>query len=111
MSKHMPPIDRTFAFVELRREIGLDDVDVTVPGGDSFDLTLEEARLYLLQLGVPELRREKALDKLWNFYAIRLHLIDDEYRVETLDPPQYPEVIGPRPLEGMSWAIEPGRLK
>lgn len=111
MPKYMPPIDRTFAYVELRREVGLDDVEVMVPTGDSFDLSLEEARLYLLQLGIPELKREKALDKLWNFYAIKLHLVDDEYRVETLDPPRYPEVIGPRPLEDLAWTIEAGRVK
>lgn len=111
MTKFAPTIDRSFAYVELRREVGSDDVEITLPTGDSYDCTLEEARLYLLQLGFPELRREKALDRLWNFYAIRLHNDGDEYRIETLEAPRYPEVVGPRPLEDFAWAIEAGRVK
>lgn len=109
--KHKPPIDRSFAYVELRREVGQEDIEVTVPSRDTYDLTLEETRLYLLQLGVPELRREKALDCLWNFYAIKLHLDGDEYPFETLEAPSYPETVGSRPLEELAWVIEQGRVK
>lgn len=108
--KVWPTLDRRFAYLELRREVGMDDVEFTTPDGNTYDLTLQEARLYLLQMGVPELKREKALDKLWNFYAIKIHLDGDEYRVETLEPPQYPEVTSPRPLEDFSWVIEAGRV-
>lgn len=94
----------------MRREIHSEDVEVTLPTGDSYDLSLEETRLYLTQLGVPFLRGDKALDKLWNFYAIRLHLDGDEYRAETIEAPQYPEVGGPRPLEEHAWIIESGRV-
>lgn len=100
---------RPFAYIELRREVGMDDVEVTIPTGDSFDLTLEEARLYLIQLFVPTIKAEKALDKLWNFYAIKLHLDGDEYMPETLPPPQYPETTGARPLDEFAWVIERGR--
>lgn len=111
--RYKPPIDRTFPWVEIRRELATEDLEVTIPGGDTFDLSLEEVRLYLKQLGVPELKAEKALDKVWNFYAIRFHLMigEKQYLPETLEPTQYPEVISPRPLEQFAWIIESGRTK
>jgi len=108
--RYTPPIDRTIPYVELRREVLTDDIEITVPSGDSYDCTLDEAKLYLLQLGAPELRREKAIDWVWNLYAVRFHL-DSEYQIEILKAPQYPEVAGPRPLEEFAWVIEPGRVK
>lgn len=110
MTKEMPTIDRTFAYVELRREMATEDIEVKTPEDYSYDLSPEQTRLYLLQLGIPVLKREKALDKLWNFYAIRIDLQDDgEYRVTTLDPPTYPDVMGSRPLDGMEWVIGSGK--
>ena len=110
--RFLPPIDRTFPWVEIRRELATEDLEITVPSGDTFDLTLEEVRLYLKQLGIPDLKAEKALDKVWNFYAIRLHMLEGRnYLPETLEPPQYPEAIGPRPLEAYGWVIESGRTK
>jgi len=109
--KFAPTIDRTFVWVELRKEIGCDDIEITIPTGDTFDCTLAETKLYLLQLGFPELRREKALDQLWNFYAIKFYNDGNQFRTETLEPPQYPEVVGARPLEDLGWIIESGRVK
>lgn len=107
MTRLKPPVYEGFGWIELRREIRDEDLTVTVPTGDSYVLTLAEVRLYLKQLKVPELRAEKALDKVWNFYAIRLHLSEEkDYLPETLKPPQYPEVLGPRPLDPVKWIIE-----
>lgn len=107
--RSLPVPDRSLPYIEIRRELRTEDLEVTYPSGDSYDLTLEETRLVLMQLGVPELKREKALDKVWNFYAIKIHLQQD-YRYETLEPPRYPE-LGGRPLEPWAWVIEPGRTK
>lgn len=107
----LPPINRNFPYIELRKEVGSEDIEISLPTGDSFECTLEQTKLYLLQQGYPELRREKALDWLWNFYAIRFHNHLQDYKIETLEAPTYPDVTGPRPLEDISWIIEPGRVK
>lgn len=89
----------------------LDTLEVTVPTGDSYELTLEEMRLYFHQLGFPQLVGERALDRVWNFYAIRLYQEHEDYRIETLEPPQYPDVAAVRPLDAYAWVIERERLK
>ena len=93
----------------------MDDVEVTVPSGDTYDLTLEQARLYLVRLFVPidepkKVRAEKVLDQLWNSYALRLEIDPSRnYPTEVLEAPQYPEAGGPRPLEEHGWIIESGK--
>lgn len=99
-----PPHDRTTPYIEIRREVGLDDLEVTYPDGNSYDLSLEEMRLLLVQLGVKPRVAEKALDVVWNFYALRLDLVNQTYT--TLEPPSYPETMGPRPLEEFAWVFE-----
>lgn len=86
-----------------------EDVEVTYPNGDTFDLNLEEAKLLLHRFGIPKLRIDKIIDKLWNFYAIRLEVSGD-FPIVTLPAQEYPDQ-GARPLEQYDWVFGPGKVR
>ena len=98
-----PPVMQGVGWLKLVREVRDDQVTVFYPNNDSYELTQERTLLLLKQFGVEQLKAEKALDLLWNFYAVRVEVPSGTSL--TMEAPQYPETLAPRPLDPVSWIL------
>jgi hypothetical protein len=74
-----PPLDLTIRFLKLYRSYRSSEIEIVYPNGDSYILNLEETRIFFKGMRIKDRIAEKALDLLWNSYALQFDLQRQEY--------------------------------
>lgn len=103
MPRLYPPIDLTNKWVKLYRGFREMDLTMVFPNGDSYLVSLDEAKCVLKAYQIKKERVERLIDAVWGIYAIQIYFETSEYH--SIEP--IPEETGhiPGPLDQHTWVL------
>lgn len=78
-NNQFPPIHASIETLRFYRGVRESFLTIYLPNGDSYDLTVPQAMLYLERMGLDNIQAQDVLNYVWNFYTVHLDLPTGRY--------------------------------